>query len=169
MAKLFTMRTRGRTMKRLLVLLTLATVAMAASAPAAQAEVVSNEKVSYSWSGFVDCANGGAGEFVTGRIDVHNLVTANFTDNLYSRTFQFQPHGSLVGTITGDTYQLTGLTRRTYEENLQSGTSALTYVNTYQLIGPGPGNNLRVREIAHITTVGDEVVVHHDDWTVECT
>jgi hypothetical protein len=41
-------------------------------------------------------------------------------------------------------------------------------VNTYQLIGPGPGNNLRVREIAHITGNGDDVVVHHDNWTIEC-
>ena len=44
----------------------------------------------------------------------------------------------------------------------------LTYVNRYQLIGPGPGNNLVVRETAHLTIDGDDVVVDHDDWGVEC-
>ena len=30
------------------------------------------------------------------------------------------------------------------------------------------GVNLRVREVAHITRNGDDVVVDHDDWTIEC-
>jgi hypothetical protein len=117
----------------------------------------------------VDCANGGAGEFVTGRIDVHNLITSTVNDNVEAWQFQFQPHGSMVGRVTGDTYQLTGITRGTYEDSLQDGASTLTYVQTYQLIGPGPENNLRVREIAHITWNGDDIAVHHDDWTIECT
>jgi hypothetical protein len=167
MAKLL-MRTKRRTTTRVLVLLALTTIGALASLTGAQAQVVTNETVSYAYSGFVPCANGGAGELVTGRIDVHNLVTSTVTENVDSSTFQFQPHGSLVGRITGDTYQLTGLTRGTYEESLQSGTYTLTYVNTYQLIGRGPGNNLRVREIAHITRNGDDVVVHHDDWSIEC-
>jgi hypothetical protein len=167
MAKLL-MRTKRRTTTRVLVLLALTTIGALASVTGAQAQVVTNETVSYAYSGFVPCANGGAGELVTGRIDVHNLVTSTVTENVDSSTFQFQPHGSLVGRITGDTYQLTGLTRGTYEESLQSGTYTLTYVNTYQLIGRGPGNNLRVREIAHITRNGDDVVVHHDDWSIEC-
>jgi hypothetical protein len=167
MAKLL-MRTKRRTTTRVLVLLALTTIGALASVTGAQAQVVTNETVSYAYSGFVPCANGGAGELVTGRIDVHNLVTSTVTENVDSSTFQFQPHGSLVGRITGDTYQLTGLTRGTYEESLQSGTYTLTYVNTYQLIGRGPGNNLRVREIAHIPRNGDDVVVHHDDWSIEC-
>ena len=167
MAKLL-MRMPARPAMRVLVLLATTAIGALASVTAAQAQVVTNERVSYAYSGFVDCANAGAGELVTGRIDVHNLVTSNVTENVETSTFQFQPHGSMVGRITGDTYQLTGLTRRTYEESLESGTYTLTYVNTYQLIGPGPGNNLRVREIAHITGNGDDVVVHHDNWTIEC-
>jgi hypothetical protein len=155
-------------MKRILVLLAIATVGMAASVTAAQAEVVTNETVSYAYSGFVSCANGGAGELVTGRIDVHNLITSTLNGSVDSWQFQFQPHGSLVGSTTGDTYQLTGVTRGIYNDSLQSGEYALTYVNSYQLIGPGPGNNLLVREIAHVTIDGDEVVVQHDDFSIEC-
>jgi hypothetical protein len=155
-------------MKRVLALLAIATVGMAASVTAAQAEVVSNETVSYAYGGFVPCANGGAGELVTGTIDVHNLTTSTVNGNVDTWQFQFQPHGSLVGRITGDTYQLTGVTRGTYTDSLRSGEYTLTYVNSYKLIGPGPGNNLLVREIAHVTINGDDVVVQHDDFTIEC-
>jgi len=141
---------------------------MVTSVIAAQAKVVSNDTVSYDYAGFVPCANGGAGEYLTGRIDAHNLITSTVNGNVDTWQFQFQPHGSLVGTITGDTYQLTGVTRGTYNEGLQSGESTLTYVNSYQLIGPGPGNNLLVREIAHLTIDGDDVVVQHDDFSIEC-
>ena len=155
-------------MKRVLALLAIATVGMAASVTAAQAEVVSNETVSYAYGGFVPCANGGAGELMTGTIDVHNLTTSTVNGNVDTWQFQFQPRGSLVGRITGDTYQLTGVTRGTYTDSLRSGEYTLTYVNSYKLIGPGPGNNLFVREIAHVTINGDDVVVQHDDFTIEC-
>jgi hypothetical protein len=60
------------------------------------------------------------------------------------------------------------VTRGTYNDILQSGEYTLTYVNSYQLIGRGPGNNLLVREIAHVTIDGDDVVVQHDDFSIEC-
>ena len=41
--------------------------------------------------------------------------------NVDSWQFQFEPHGSLVGRITGDSYRLTGVTRGTYEDILRSG------------------------------------------------
>ena len=69
----------------------------------------------------------------------------------------------MVGKVTGDTYQLTGMTRATYKDSLQGGASTLTYVQSYQLIGPGQANNLRVREVAHITRRGEDVIVDHDD------
>jgi hypothetical protein len=155
-------------MKRILILLAIATIGMATSVAAAHAGVVSNETVSYAYSGFVPCANGGTGELLTGRIDVHNLTTSTVNGNVDSWQFQFQPQGSLVGRITGDTYRLTGVTRGRYNESLQSGEYTLKYVNSYQLIGPGPGNNLLVREIAHLTIDGDDLVVQHDDFSIEC-
>lgn len=167
MTKLGTQMTR-RTTKRVLVLVVL-TFGALAGIPAAQAQVVTNETASYGYSGYVSCANGGAGEFVNGTIDVHDLVTETVNDNVDQWQFQFQPHGRIVGSVTGDTYQLTGLTRGTYKDSLQESASTLTYVETYQLIGPGPANDLRVRELAHITRHGDEIIVDHDNWTIECT
>jgi hypothetical protein len=168
MNKLSDAPTKRQTTKRILVLLTLAIAGMLTSVTAAEAKVVSNETVSYAYAGFVPCANGGAGEYVTGSIDAHNLITSTVNGNVDTWQFQFQPHGSLVGRITGDTYQLTGVTRGTYTESLQDDHLTLTYVNSYQLIGPGPDNNLLVREIAHVTINGDEAIVEHDDWSVDC-
>ncbi len=162
------LRTKGQTIRRILVLLTLALAGMAASVTAAQAEVTTNEQVSLAFAGFVPCANGGAGEILSGTIEVHNLITSTVNANHISDQFQFQPHGSMVGAITGDTYRVTGVTRGTSSENLQNDHYTLTYVNTFQLIGPGPGNNLLVHETAHITRNGDEVIVQHDNLSIDC-
>lgn len=154
--------------KRILFLLVVAAVAATASVSAAQARVVTNNTTSLHYSGFVPCANGGAGELLTGSIEIHNLVTSTVNDGVDVWQFEYQPHGTLVGRITGDSYQLTGVTRGIYVDELRSGEYTGTYVNSYQLIGPGTGNNLVVREIAHVTRDGDDVVVQHDDLTIEC-
>lgn len=160
-------RTRGRAMKRVLVLLALCTTGVLASVSAAQAEVVTNEMSSIAYSGFVPCANGGAGELLTGTVDAHTVVTSTVNGTVDSSQFLFELQGSLVGRITGDTYRLTGVTRAASNDSLQAE-STLTYVNGYRLIGPGPGNNLVVREIAHVTRHGDDVVVAHDNLSIEC-
>ena len=137
------------------------------SVTAAQAEVVSNERASY-WRrvrALRERRRGRAPDRQDRGAQPDHLDRQR---QRRSSQFQFQPHGNLVGRITGDTYQLTGVTRGTYNDILQSGESTLTYVNSYQLIGPGPGNNLLVREIAHLTIDGDDVVVHHDDFSIEC-
>jgi predicted MFS family arabinose efflux permease len=159
------------TMKHILALLAIATVGMAASVSAAQADVITNDMTSIGFAGFVPCANGGAGEILSGRIDVHNLVTSTVNSNNVLWQFQFQPlGGSMVGSITGDKYRVAGVTRGTYNASLDSDHYTLTYVNTFQLIGPGSRNNLLVHEIAHVTINGDEVVVvEHDNLRIECT
>jgi hypothetical protein len=155
-------------LKRILVLLTLATAGMVASATAAQAEVSTNEQVSLAYAGFVPCANGGLGEIVAGTIEMHNLISSTVNGNNVSDRFQFQPHGSMIGAITGDTYRVTGVTQGRSAYSLQDGRYTLTYVNSFQLIGPGPGNNLLVHEVAHVTINGDDVVVQHDNLTIDC-
>ena len=161
-------RAKGQMAKRLLAVLTLATIGIVATATAAQAEVTTNEQVPLAFAGFVPCANGGAGEILSGTIEVHNLITATVNDNNTSDRFQFQPHGTMVGAITGDVYRVTGITQGTSAESLQNEHYTLTYVNNFQLIGPGPGNNLLVHETAHITRNGDDVIVQHDTLTIDC-
>ena len=161
-------RTKGQALKRILVVLTLATAGIVAGVSAAQAQVTTNEQISLAFAGFVPCANGGAGEILSGTIEVHNLITSTVNGNNASDKFQFQPHGSMIGTITGDTYRVTGVTRGTSTESLQNGHHTLTYVNNFQLIGPGPANNLLVHETAHLTMDGDFVTVQHDNLSIDC-
>jgi hypothetical protein len=59
--------TRGRTMKRILVLLTLATMGIIGNVTTAQAEVIANEQVSLAFAGFLSCANGGTARFSPAR------------------------------------------------------------------------------------------------------
>jgi hypothetical protein len=155
-------------MKRILMLLALAGVGVLVSSTAAGAGVVRNTTVSYAYAGWVPCANGGAGELVTGTIEAHLLDTSTVSDGVDAWQFMFAPRGTLVGQATGDTYRLTGVERGSYVDVAQSGQFVLTYVNRYHLIGPGSGNNLVVRETAHITSNGDDVVARFDDYTVEC-
>ncbi|HET8529153.1 MAG TPA: hypothetical protein VFL60_09595, partial [Gaiellaceae bacterium] len=75
----------------------------------------------------------------------------------------------LVGQTTGDTYRLTGVERGTYVDDAASDHFVLTYVNRYHLIGRGSGDNLVVRETAHITSEGDDVVVAFDDYSIACS
>jgi hypothetical protein len=106
---------------------------------------------------------------MTGTIDVHNLVSSTVNANVDTWQFEFQPRGSLIGRVTGDAYRLAGVTRGTYVESARSDVAALTYVSRYLLVGPGTGNNLVVRETAHMTRNGDALVVDHDDWTIDCS
>jgi hypothetical protein len=159
---------KGDAMKRILVVLAVTAVAALATMTAAQASVVTNTTVSYRYSGWVPCANGGAGELVNGVIDSHILETSTTNDNVDAWKFQFAPRGSLVGSVTGDTYRLGGVEHGTYVET-QSGRYTLTYVNRYHLIGPGSGNNLIVRETAHLTLDGDDAVVERDEFDIECS
>lgn len=119
---------------------------------------------------FVPCANGGAGEWVSGTADVHLLFTATVTDNTVSGTLHGNPHGTdLVGETTGDVYQGTGVTRESFSGSLQNGQYTLTFVNSFHLIGPGSGNNLLAQEVEHVTiNANGDVTVDFDNLTEEC-
>jgi hypothetical protein len=159
------------TMKRILVLLAIAAVGAAASVTTAQAAVIQNDTTSVGYAGFVPCANGGAGEILSGTIEMHNLVTSTVNGNHASWHFLTQPQGgNMVGAITGDRYRVTGVTRGTSGESLDSDHYTLTYVSSFQLIGPGPGNNLRVHETAHLTIdKNEQLIVQHDDLSIDCS
>jgi hypothetical protein len=107
-------------MKRILMLLALTATAVLATATAAQAQNVTNTTASFGYAGWVPCANGGAGELVTGTIEMHDLVTSTVNETVDASQFMSAPRGSLVGQTTGDTYRLSGVTRGTYVELVQS-------------------------------------------------
>ncbi len=156
-----------RGLKMLLATLVVAGV----TAGVAAAVVTQNDvKQTTSWSDFIPCANGGAGETVSGTIDLHILLKSTVNGNNVSGKYHFQPQGgSLVGAITGDAYNPTGVTQGTFKGSLQNGQFTATDVNNYRLIGPGPGNNLLIHQVSHITVnANGDTTVTFDKPSVEC-
>jgi hypothetical protein len=109
-----------------------------------------NDTIPFDANFFVPCAAGGAGEIValSGQLHVLIHVTVNDVGGTNIKT-HFQPQGiSGVGLITGDTYRGTGVTQ---DQESNTGATEFTAVNNVNLIGPGPGNNLLVHQLIHIT------------------
>ena len=157
-------------MKRMLLLLAVSVLGTAASATTAQAETITNETRSVTFAGFVPCADAGAGEVLSGTIEVHDLITSTVNGSTVSGTFQSQPHGAMAGAATGDTYRVAGVTQGTFHERLDGDQYTRTYVNSFRLIGPGSSNNLLVHEIAHLTIgANGDVTAEHDVLSIECS
>jgi hypothetical protein len=132
--------------------------------------ITTNDQVPFSFTVFVPCANGGAGEdvFVSGTLHVLTHQTISSSGNVQVKV-HFQPQGATgVGQTTGDTYHATGVTQ---EEFNQNGTYPFTdtFVNNFRLIGPGPNNNLLIHENLHITINANGVVTAFvDNFSIEC-
>ncbi len=85
---------------------------IAMTARFAAAASTENLSVPFTFSEFVPCANGGAGEMVNLSGDLHILIhqTVSASGNIVTK-FQGNPQGiSGIGEITGDKYQATGVT-----------------------------------------------------------
>ena len=128
------------------------TAALAAFVTPARAGIVVNQSSPISLSVFVPCAAGGAGEVVDLSGFVHTLVTATINGNNVSGKTQNQPQGVIgVGETTGLKYQGTGVTTDNFKMSFRNGQATETFVNRFDIIGQGPGNNLYLQETAHIT------------------
>jgi hypothetical protein len=154
--------------KRILTLCAIG--AIVAGVSVAQAAVTTNDTQTIAFADFVPCANGGAGEAISGELRLHTLMTSTVNGNMVSGKYHFQPEGgSLVGEITGDAYQPTGVTQGTFNGSLRNGLYTETGINNYRLIGPGPGNNLLIHENFHITiSANGDTTVTHDDLSIDC-
>jgi hypothetical protein len=135
-------------MRQLFIALGLAPIVLAL--PQNAQAVAVNMKVPIDISVFVPCANGGGGEDVTLTGNVHIEASINF-DNAGGGHLHFtaNPQGvSGEGSVTGDKYQGTGVTEESI--NFKTGIES-TFVNRFDIIGQGPGNNFELHETAHVT------------------
>ena len=114
------------------------------------------------------CADGGAGEVVTLSGDLHTLLryTESASGTIHAAS-HFQPQGiSGVGETTGDKYQGTGVTQD--EFNATVGVEE-TFVNNFRIIGQGPGNNVLVHSVFHITfNANGSITALVDRLSVDC-
>lgn len=133
--------------------LVMAIALLALIQPPTLSAATTSVQMPFSQVNVVPCAAGGAGESVllSGTLHVVSGVTLDNAGGVHL-TIHFQPQGATgVGLTTGDVYQANGLTRQ--GQNVNSGGLPLTlsFVNNFRLVGPGPGNNLQVHQVTHIT------------------
>jgi hypothetical protein len=133
------------------------------------AAVVTNVNVPLDTTVFVPCANGGAGENVHLSGPHHMLIslTSDARGALHAH-FTFNPQGIHgIGSITGRTYQGVGKTEGNFNGNAGS-TNTLGL--TFDLVGQGPGNDLKVHETMHVTVRADGTVTASvDDFRLTCS
>lgn len=130
----------------------------------------SNFIVPISLTQFVPCANGGIGETVVLSGNLHVVASTTITANNAHVMMSNNPQGVTgVGSITGDKYQGTGVTRE--DLNVANGffPENLTFVNNFRIIGQGAANNLLVHENNHITVnANGAITVNQVNLSIAC-
>jgi hypothetical protein len=128
-----------------------------------------NEVVDVDQDVWNPCANGGTGENVHLQGQLHLIFKGVLNDNgFHGKYFLQSQHISGTGETTGDKYEATGVTQG---ENSNTSTSVrvVIFINNFNLIGPGNGNNLLVHQTVHFTfNANGEVISEVDKMSVEC-
>ena len=119
---------------------------------------------------FIPCAAGGVGEVVTLNGNLHVLISTTVNGNHISSDMHFQPQGITgVGSVSGDKYQGTGITRFSFEADVAGFPFIQTMVNNFKIIGQGSGNNILVHENLHVTVnANGTVTASVDNFSAEC-
>ena len=132
--------------------------------------MTNNSMIETSFTLFVPCANGGLGEEVSFSGTLHFLFHITVNGNRVTIKTHFQPQGIKgTGVITGDEFKANGVTQDTQTGSLNNGSFSYNYINVVKLIGPGPGNNLSVRQTLKVTVnANGTVVVEQETNYVDC-
>lgn len=156
--------------RSILLIVTLILIASLGVVPvSAKATVfIDNVRVPIDIFVFVPCAAGGAGEEVILSGTLHLLSHTTF-DNRggFHAKFHAQPQGVTgLGLTTGDTYQGTGVTQDQFNGTVGS---EFTFVNNFNIIGQGPGNNAMIHETFHVTVnANGQVTAVVDNFRATC-
>lgn len=130
----------------------------------------SNVNIPVNNSVFVFCAAGGAGEVVSMSGNLHLLSHTTVNGNNFTTKMQANPQGiSGTGLTTGDKYQGTGVTQETFGGSFVNGQFSDTFNNNFRIIGQGPGNNLLVHQVVHVTlNANGDLTAFVGNFSVEC-
>ena len=127
-----------------------------------------NESILINQPVFVDCANGGAGEFVILQGRLHTLFHTTFNQSgLAMIKTHSQPQGvSGVGQVTGAKYQGTGVTQDIFTARIGNQE---TIINNFRVVGQGKGNDFTVHKNLHLTVNPNGIVTAwFDNLRADC-
>src|SRR5215813_14493898 len=134
------------------------------------AAVDTNMSFPVTISVFIPCAAGGVGEVVTLNGNLHVLISTTVNGNHISSDMHFQPQGITgVGSVSGDKYQGTGITRFSFEADVAGFPFIQTMVNNFKIIGQGSDDKFLVHENLHVTVnANGTVTASVDNFSAEC-
>jgi hypothetical protein len=119
----------------------------------------------------VPCANGGAGETVSLSGVLHVVIHTTIDDSggFHSNLRVNAPNLTGVGQVTGDVYRAMGpghITEITGGESLHN---EFAFLDIVKLVGPGPDNNLSLRNYMHVViNANGETTVDIIKSTADC-
>jgi hypothetical protein len=101
---------------------------------------------------------------------VHEVSALTINGNNFSVVSHFNAQGvSGTGETTGATYHGTGVTNDQFGGSFVNGQYQETFVNRFDFIGQGPGNNFSTHETAHVTiNANGRVTTSFDNFSVNC-
>jgi hypothetical protein len=135
---------------------------------AAAFQFTDNVSVPYDFISLIPCANGGVGEEVQFSGSLHILFHVTQNDNAFTSKSHFQPEGIKgIGSISGDSYNATGVTQIIENGRFINGSYTSTWVNNYKLIGPGTAYLVHENYTVTINANGT-VVIERDNLSIEC-
>ena len=119
---------------------------------------------------FIPCALGGAGETVVVSGNLHSLFHSTINGNNFKIKIHNQPQGvSGLGLTSGDKYQGAGVTQETFGGSFVNGQFSDTFVNSFRVIGQGPGNNFLEHQTFHITfNANGDLTAFVDNFSAAC-
>jgi hypothetical protein len=138
--------------------------------PLAKGEMVYNDSVHIEFLQFNPCANGGTGENVQVSGDLHEVYSVTENDNRYVFNYVTNANYKGIGLTTGDKYQSPGGVHIHESYQLPPGQQ---YEGTFffhvRMGGQGPGNNLLIHQMGHITiNANGEVSTEFETVRAEC-
>lgn len=152
---------------RKVALLTAAVALMAVTSNAGDgAEVVTtHEEIPLVGVQPVPCA--GEGVSIDGLLKQVSHTTTTPRGTVHMQVTRLPAGLTGVGTVSGDTYQGTGVLKTVvHGDGLPFVT---TLVNSFKLIGPGTGNNLLIQVVSHVTVDANGVTrTVVDNFSFQC-
>ena len=114
-------------------------------------EVIARMEIPIATPLDMPCALGGSGEvvFLTGNVHAVFSVTSDLSGGLHIQTVFNHAGVSGIGLTSGAKYQATGTNR--FQSSANGIGSEFTFTGSFLLTAPGPGNNLLIKELVHMT------------------
>lgn len=152
-------------MRRVLVMIGVALVAMSVGASAAQASKLANVRAVVPFA----IPNRCTGEEVVGEIRVHFLLTLTINGNTVSGMELLQYSAQGVGQTTGALYAGNESGSATFNASLSNGRATMTDSVTFHLATRGGGNNMVITGRSHTTiNANGDVTVSYDELSATC-